>query len=234
MDIDAALDELFAASLDAFVPTRDDLVKRLKDSGDSAGATAIKKIRKPVVSAWAINQAVRRSPEAAGELMASIEKLRDALSAEELRSANASRKEAIARVKTEAEKALADAGHGSSGSVMQRIESSLVAIPSDEDATALASGRLTAGIAGGSDNVFGALGSIELDENVVDEQRARDVQRAERLEKLAIDAEREARDRARELDLARGALERAEKAAELAWAKAEKARAEADAARDEL
>ncbi|HVU49875.1 MAG TPA: hypothetical protein VHL80_04265, partial [Polyangia bacterium] len=56
-----ALDELFGASLDAFVETRARLAAALSAAGHKAEAQALKKVRRPSPSSWATNQVVRRA-----------------------------------------------------------------------------------------------------------------------------------------------------------------------------
>jgi hypothetical protein len=61
-------DDLYGLPLDAFVPERDALAKRLRADGRREEAGEVKALRKPSVAAWAVNQAVRTQPKAAREL----------------------------------------------------------------------------------------------------------------------------------------------------------------------
>src|SRR3954470_423233 len=61
-------DDLYGLALDAFVPERDALAKRLRAEGDRAAADDVKALRKPSVAAWAVNQAVRSQSKAARAL----------------------------------------------------------------------------------------------------------------------------------------------------------------------
>src|SRR3954470_19480390 len=61
-------DDLYGLALDAFVPERDALAKRLRADGRREDAAAVKALRKPSVAAWAVNQAVRSQPKAARDL----------------------------------------------------------------------------------------------------------------------------------------------------------------------
>ncbi|HEX2106001.1 MAG TPA: hypothetical protein VHF51_20285, partial [Solirubrobacteraceae bacterium] len=67
MPVDEA-DELYGLPLDAFVPERDALAKRLRADGRRDEANEVKALRKPSVAAWAVNQAVRSQPSAARTL----------------------------------------------------------------------------------------------------------------------------------------------------------------------
>lgn len=233
MDLEAALDRLYGVPLNEFTATRDALVNELKAAGRDDDAMVMKKLKKPPLSAWALNQAARRSTDEVGAYLDALGALESASSPAELRTATEARKNAAARIHRSAGKILSEAGHPATGAVMQKIMSSLVATPSEQEAEALRTGRLTGDIAGGLDDIFGAVG-FATDAEIADDDRARAIERAEALDRAAGEAERAARDRAAELDAARSALERAERAAEQAWAKADAARAAADAAKDEL
>src|SRR5438876_8333043 len=63
------VDRLYTVPLDQFVAERDALARDLKKAGDSQAAAEVKALRKPSVSAWAVNQAVRADPAAADELV---------------------------------------------------------------------------------------------------------------------------------------------------------------------
>jgi hypothetical protein len=67
MAADAA-DDLYGLPLDAFVPERDALAKRLRADGRRDAANEIKALRKPSVAAWAVNQVVRTQPKEARAL----------------------------------------------------------------------------------------------------------------------------------------------------------------------
>ncbi|MDQ3963536.1 MAG: hypothetical protein M3277_06450 [Actinomycetota bacterium] len=233
MDLDAALDRLYGLGLDEFTTARNDLVAELKAAGRSEDAAVMQKIKKPPLSAWALNQVARRAPDDIATYLDALGSLEDASSPAELRAASDARKTAAARIHKTAGSVLSDAGHPTSGAVMQKIMGSLVATPSDEEAELLRKGRLTGEIAGGLDDIFGAV-AFATDAEVADEDKTRALERAEQLDRIAGDAERAAHERAAELDAARSALARAERLAEAAWAKAEKARAAADAAKDDL
>src|SRR3954452_599693 len=61
-------DDLYGLPLDAFVPERDALAKRLRADKRREEADEVKALRKPSVAAWAVNQAVRSQPKAARAL----------------------------------------------------------------------------------------------------------------------------------------------------------------------
>lgn len=68
LDVDG-VDQLYGLDPDEFVSARDRLVKQLKAAGDRDGAAAVKKLRRPTVVAWALNQVARGHRERVEELM---------------------------------------------------------------------------------------------------------------------------------------------------------------------
>jgi len=67
---ESELDALFAAPLDEFVAVRAEIAKRLADDGRRAEADAVRALRKPPVSVWAVNQLAR---EREGDITALVE-----------------------------------------------------------------------------------------------------------------------------------------------------------------
>ena len=61
-DLDDEVDALYGLPLDAFVPERDALAKRLRADKRREDADAVKALRKPSVAAWAANQVLRSQP----------------------------------------------------------------------------------------------------------------------------------------------------------------------------
>src|SRR5436190_15057047 len=78
MDIEQAIDELYAADLEQFVAERTRLAKALRDAGDREGAEAFAKLRKPTVAAWALNQLARRNRREVDLLLDAGHRLREA------------------------------------------------------------------------------------------------------------------------------------------------------------
>jgi hypothetical protein len=63
------VDDLYRAHPGDFVTARDRLAKELRVGGDREAAAAVKKLRRPTVVAWAVNQVVRTHGEAVEELV---------------------------------------------------------------------------------------------------------------------------------------------------------------------
>jgi hypothetical protein len=72
------IDTLFELPPDRFTAARDELAKRTLEAGDKAKAAEIKKLRKPTVVAWALNQLARRHRAQIEDLIEAGQALRDA------------------------------------------------------------------------------------------------------------------------------------------------------------
>jgi hypothetical protein len=71
-------DDLYGLPLDEFTKARDAYAKELRQAGKKDAAENVKALRKPSVSAWAVNQAVRRRPQDAKALVKAGGELRKA------------------------------------------------------------------------------------------------------------------------------------------------------------
>jgi hypothetical protein len=144
-------DELFGLAPEEFVAARDDLARRLKREGDAEAAARVKALRRPPLSAWAVNQLARgRGPELE-RLLAAGERLRSAHQAAlagggaaELRAAARAEREAATGLVEAALERLREAGHPATDTTRDRIAATLHAAAADPDAADLVRhGRLT-------------------------------------------------------------------------------------------
>lgn len=146
MEFDDAADELYGLSPGEFVSRRNELVKQVRASGHQKVADAIRRLRRPTLSAWALNQWVRADPDGVQVLLA----LGTDLAAAQRRAAVARVRELSAerqRVVTDSTLAVtmlaAERGHPISGAAIREVTASLrAAIADEETAAALRSGRL--------------------------------------------------------------------------------------------
>jgi hypothetical protein len=146
-DLEAKIDELYSGPLDTFIRDRDSLAAELKD--DAEAANGVKGLRKPVVSAWALNRLAREDPQGVAELVRLGERLRSAQrqalsggDAEELRAAMDDRRRLVAALKAEAAAILEREGTGS-GAHEDELGATLEAAAADEEAgRLLLAGRL--------------------------------------------------------------------------------------------
>jgi hypothetical protein len=145
-------DELFGLPPEEFVAARDELARRLRRGGDAEAAKRVKALRRPSLSAWAVNQLARgRGPGLEG-LLAAGERLRaahqTALTGEgaaELRAAAKAERDAVAGLVREAMALLAEAGHATTDATRDRVAATLHAAAASPEAAGLVrQGRLTA------------------------------------------------------------------------------------------
>lgn len=149
-DLEAALDVLYATPQDGFIAARDALVKQLRagDAGAKAAAAGVKALRKPSVTAWALNQVARTSAEDLAALFAADAGLAQAQQAgsgsEALSHATRARREVVRRLVDAALAVLRDGGHPDSPGNRDRIAQTLTAVATDQAGReALRRGRLS-------------------------------------------------------------------------------------------
>jgi len=144
-------DELFGLPPEGFVAARDDLARRLRKEGDAEAAAGVKALRRPTLSAWAVNQLARgRGPELE-RLLAAGERLRAAHQAAlagegaaELRAAARAEREAVSGLVEAALQVLQEAGHPVTDTTRDRVAATLHAAAADPAAAELVRhGRLT-------------------------------------------------------------------------------------------
>lgn len=220
-------DDLYALDPGEFTAARDALAKRLKAEGDKAAAAEVKALRRPTQAAWAVNQVVRRHPdlvdavvEAGRALVAAQETLLGGGGRDDLRSAMAARRDAVAAA-TRAGVALAGEAH------RDAIHATFDAAATDDEAAeAVRGGRLAKELDPPSS--FALLGGFTPPPEVEEEPEP---EPEPEVDEAAV-AEAEARVAAAraELDAARRRLEEATAGVE----SAERAVAEAEAALSEL
>lgn len=69
MDLSGAVSELYGGTPDDFVERRKQLAAEAKKAGDPGLAKRIGALRRPTVSAWAVNRLARSAPDELGELL---------------------------------------------------------------------------------------------------------------------------------------------------------------------
>jgi hypothetical protein len=149
----ADLDELFKLPLNEFTSARNELVAKLKKSGDAQRADDVKALGKPSISAWVANQLYWRDRKAFERLLSAGEQFRKAQAAQlagkstDIRAPLDARREALAELSKQAASVLRDAGHPATPDTMRRITTTLEALATYGDGSgAPAPGRLTADI----------------------------------------------------------------------------------------
>lgn len=138
-DFDARIDQLYQLPLDEFTAARNALAR---DAGDRAAE--VKKLEKPNLAAWTVNQLYWRERgaydaviEAAGKMRAAYKQMLAGKSAD-VRGAEAVHEEALREAKQAARRMLEDGGHPNPDAVMMPVTETLDALPGGEPP-----GRLT-------------------------------------------------------------------------------------------
>ncbi len=200
-DVDAALDNLYAAPLDEFTSTRNALAKQLGKEG-----AELKPLKKPNLAAWALNQLARTHATELGELFSVTDKLRHAQrrvmsggKASDLRAATDARNKVASQLTRLVEKILTGAGHAASPSTLSAAGDSFVAVASnDVGAELLRRGRLTRELIPGSVVDVGGLTLVPQsddeapDEPQPDRSRMKELRAARDEARAALKAAREA------------------------------------------
>jgi hypothetical protein len=218
------LDELYSAPFDEFIARRDALAKSLRKDGERQQADEVKRLKKPALSAWVLNQLPR---DAVNGLIAAGAALRQARGGDTLRDATRDERAAVDDLSSQATALLRQAGHPVTDKTAGEIRDTLHAAALDDEAReALAAGRLTAprqavGVFGGAAS-SGTPAPKKTTKGQTQPKKQRDTQKkrdqAEAKRRREEEAARRAalreakqvvKERERELAAAQKALERA-------------------------
>ena len=148
-DLDAEIDRLYGLEPGEFTAERDALAKRIRKD-DRAAADRVKKLKKPVVAAWAVNRVARRRPELVRELLKAGEGLREAQEQmlaggdrDRVRSAVEEEREWVDRVTQEARACLSRGDGKASDATLDAVRRTLHAAATDDEVRELLrTGRL--------------------------------------------------------------------------------------------
>jgi hypothetical protein len=231
------LDRLYGSSLDGFVAARDEAARRLKQEGKAEAAAEVAGLRKPSVSAWAVNQLARRHADRLTELLDSGERLRAAhraalagRGASGLAAAGRTERGVVAELVELAAGELETAGRPASPAVRERIGNTLRAAAHDTAAAALVRrGRLTRDLdpSGFGDLTLGGEDEVEGNGEVAAHQNR---ERRQTVRRARDEARKQASVTADRAIMAKREAERLRAAATKAEEAAARARAAADAA----
>jgi hypothetical protein len=138
--LDDDIDRLYGLPLEEFTAARNELVAALKKEGRSDEAEQVKTLRKPSISAWAVNQLARQERMQVRSLVTSAERLRKAQAgllhggeAEELRASVERQREVVGALAKRAEELLRAGGHPVTDATSERIHDTLIAVAGDEE-----------------------------------------------------------------------------------------------------
>lgn len=204
-DTNELLDRLYGLPLGEFTQARDQLAAELRESGDRDAAARVKKLRRPSVAAWAVNQLVRHHRSEVQELLSVGDDVRTgqraALSgggAEGIREITTRRRRVVDRLLDGAEDLLTKGGQAASRSTLDKVGDSLMAATVDEEAAeAVRAGRLERELAPPSG--FETLaGQIPISTKSASKRDLQARERAQRAQDQARDAEEAAKEADRE------------------------------------
>ena len=135
--LDDQIDQLYQLPLDQFTTARNALAK-------NSGANEIKKLEKPNLAAWTVNQLYWRNRKTYDDVIKAAERMRAAYKqmlagkAADVRGAEEIHEEALREARQAARKLLEEGGHPNPDAVMMPVGETLDALPGDEPP-----GRLT-------------------------------------------------------------------------------------------
>ena len=139
VDLASAAEDLYALSPGDFTAARDERAAEARAAGDRDLAQAIGGLRRPVVSAWLVNQLAREARDQVAELVALGGSLRQAqhdLAGERVRELSAQRRTLVAGLVAEAKRIAARDGRPAGLQVEREVDATLQAALADPAAAA--------------------------------------------------------------------------------------------------
>jgi hypothetical protein len=222
------VDELYRAPFGEFIAQRDALARSLRKEGRREDADEVKKLKKPALSAWALNQLPR--DEVKG-LLAAGAALRQARGGDALRDATHDERDAVEDLASRASDLLRESGHPATDKTAAELRDTLHAAALDDEARDLLErGRLVEPRrAIGLGGFEGAPAPSPQRKKKKDDGEAKHRREQAAAARAALrDAEKSVRERERELRSAQGAVDKAQRAVDDAREEAERRRAEVD------
>jgi hypothetical protein len=146
----SALEDLYGLDMAEFTAARDALSKRLRASGDSQAADAVKRLRRPSQTVWGLNQVARANHELVAEALDAGQALRAATikvlegDRSALASAQTEERRAVDAIVAAVGARLESAGHRLTDAAAQRVAATVRAAFADTEVQAqLRAGTLT-------------------------------------------------------------------------------------------
>ncbi len=136
MTVEDVAHDLYGLAPAEFVAARADRATEAKVAGDKQLATAIGKLRKPTLTAWAANLLARAAPGEVADLLrlgAALAAAQRKLSAEQLRSLTAQRQQLVNALAKKAGALAAEHGHPVGEGVVREISQTLTAALADPE-----------------------------------------------------------------------------------------------------
>jgi hypothetical protein len=226
---DDDVDRLYGLPLEEFTAARNKLAAALKKEGKQEEADEVKTLRKPSISAWAVNQLARKERLQVRSLVTSADRLRKAQesllrggAADELRASVERQREVVSALLKRAKEILREGGHPATEATLERIRETLTAVAGDEEGARLVEqGRLETDLDPAG---FGPMTAAPPTRKKKDD-RSEKKERIERATKAVDELRSEVREREEAARRAAGEATQADRAAKAARAAAEKAQA---------
>ncbi|MEU6561338.1 hypothetical protein [Nocardia nova] len=128
MQLEQITAELYALDPAHFVSARDERVRAARADGDKALATAISRLRRPTVAAWAVNLLARNETQELGALLdlgEALSRAQRTLAAEQMRTLAGQRRSAVNALTHKAARLAAESGKTLTDPVRQDITRTL-------------------------------------------------------------------------------------------------------------
>jgi hypothetical protein len=126
------LDKLYTAAPADFVRTRNAVAKKLAEAGDPRRAAEVKRLRRPTVPVWALNQAARQDPSTMASFAHAVQALNKAQRAgRDVPAAMEAERKARQRVVERADAAISGAALRATPDVGRRMSNTLLAAATD-------------------------------------------------------------------------------------------------------
>ena len=237
VDLESAVDELYAGSPDDFIERRKALVSSARAAKDRPLATAVGALRRPTRSAWLVNLYARRAPDELAALLDLGEALQNAqrqLSGPDLRRLSADRGKALAAATRRAVELGQDHGYDAPEAARLEVSQTLQAALADPEVAAqVRAGTVTQAQAYGGFGPFALAAPAESAPPETKAERASQPESPE-VETAGTDDEAEHRAEAERRAEAETELQSAEAALGAAADEAEAATARADELADRV
>lgn len=157
-----AVEQLYASSPDQFVAERKRLAALVRSRGDRALATQIAALRKPTMSAWAVNATVRTRADLVADLVgfsASMRSAQSDLDGSAIRDLSRGREDLLGRLSQGVQAAADDVGRQLGAALLAETRATFVAAIADPQAQlAVTSGCLTRALS------YAGFGEVDLNE----------------------------------------------------------------------
>jgi hypothetical protein len=160
VDLETAINELYALSPDEFIERRQQLVAETRAAKDRQLATQIGKLRRPTRSAWLINLLARQEPDdvtALLELGTALQEAQQRMAGDELRQLSAQRRKTVDALARRAVELGREQGYGAPDGATQEVSQTLqTALGDPEIAELVRTGTLTQAV------TYGGFGPTDL------------------------------------------------------------------------